>query len=315
MQFQRICPNCDTELVGPYCYECGQKEPERITWLTFGNRFFERYLDIEHGMPHTFWQLLTKPGETTRAYLEGKRASYSDPVKYALITISIVVIFLLNTDTMLDFIEGMQDGMRGEQARGTTNSQKIMHDVNNMFLQYMQIWMAGFVPLFAFFAWLFFKRSKLNLAEHFVFQCFVYGTQNIATFPCWILMWLLPSESGYFLGVSMMIYIGYLFYAFADFYRGNTATTIFKALATYVVSYIVFMIILMLAFGTYIVYMIKTKKLDPKEFAEESKKNMKIKSRKKGSKSSSDSTKKRAFATELLPRTDYVISAETIQMS
>jgi hypothetical protein len=253
------CPNCDALLLGPYCQECGQAVPKRITWRSFTDRFFERYLDIDQGIPHTFLCLLKNPGDTTRGYLNGQRKRYSDPVKFMLIAVSVVTLLLLNTKVMTEYTSGFSAGFSGQS--GTKPSKEILafqQDLYNIILSYMQVWLIAFVPIATYFNWLIFKKIKYNLAEHFIFMCFVYGMQNWIGLPFWILCAFFDSYTIQFLVISTFLSVSYSIYAcFSFFQPKNKLTGVVQSISAILLSYTSFLIAFIVAMGIYVVIQIK----------------------------------------------------------
>ncbi|OCX51684.1 hypothetical protein BEL04_16845 [Mucilaginibacter sp. PPCGB 2223] len=75
------CLNCGAELQGHYCHDCGQenltlKEP---FWHFLGHSI-SHYFHFDEKFFNTLVPLLTKPGQLTLAYLDGKRTKYLQPV-------------------------------------------------------------------------------------------------------------------------------------------------------------------------------------------------------------------------------------------
>src|SRR5579872_5029552 len=74
------CLNCGTALVGPHCHQCGQHAHVHRTLTAF-------FHDLAHGVFHLegkLWRtiplLVWRPGELTRRYIEGQRASFVSPI-------------------------------------------------------------------------------------------------------------------------------------------------------------------------------------------------------------------------------------------
>lgn len=85
------CPNCATPLQGPWCHACGQKGEEyhRSIWHLTAEAF--------EGLTHfdgRFWQTLprlaVRPGQLTRDYLDGHRASQIPPFRLFLVVLLLV---------------------------------------------------------------------------------------------------------------------------------------------------------------------------------------------------------------------------------
>ena len=88
---QKICLNCGTELIGPYCHGCGQAAHVHRHLMAF-------FHDLAHGVFHfegkvwrTLPMLAWRPGELTREYIDGRRARYVSPI--ALFLFSVFLLF------------------------------------------------------------------------------------------------------------------------------------------------------------------------------------------------------------------------------
>jgi len=87
------CANCGTALNGPYCSNCGQKASDlhRPFWWILGE-FMDSVFGYDSRTFRTLWLLFAEPGEFTRRYNAGQRASMLPP--FRLFLIATVVFFL-----------------------------------------------------------------------------------------------------------------------------------------------------------------------------------------------------------------------------
>ena len=87
------CANCGTALNGPYCSNCGQKASDyhRPFWWIAGE-FLDSVFGYDSRTFRTLWLLFAEPGEFTRRYIDGKRASMLPP--FRLFVIASLVFFL-----------------------------------------------------------------------------------------------------------------------------------------------------------------------------------------------------------------------------
>ena len=87
------CANCGTALSGPYCSNCGQKASDyhRPFWWILGE-FLDSVFNYDSRTFRTIWLLFAEPGEFTRRYVAGQRASMLPP--FRLFVIATVVFFL-----------------------------------------------------------------------------------------------------------------------------------------------------------------------------------------------------------------------------
>jgi hypothetical protein len=85
------CPNCHTTLAGAWCYACGQRGEEfhrsiwRLTWEAL-----EGVTNLDGRVWQTLPRLVLKPGELTRDYLDGHRATQIPPFRLFLIVLVLV---------------------------------------------------------------------------------------------------------------------------------------------------------------------------------------------------------------------------------
>ncbi|MBI1210755.1 MAG: DUF3667 domain-containing protein [Alphaproteobacteria bacterium] len=87
------CANCNTALQGPYCWNCGQKASDyhRPFWWILGE-FMDAVFSFDSRTFRTLWLLFGEPGEFTRRYNAGQRASMLPP--FRLFVIASFLFFL-----------------------------------------------------------------------------------------------------------------------------------------------------------------------------------------------------------------------------
>jgi len=81
-----VCLNCHARLRGQYCGHCGQRSRNRLIsiWQLLQEAFGD-LLELDSRLWRTLVPLLTKPGQLTRDYLEGRRARYMPPFRTYLV--------------------------------------------------------------------------------------------------------------------------------------------------------------------------------------------------------------------------------------
>ena len=84
---EKICLNCNAELTGRFCHQCGQEnlEPKDSVWGLISHFFY----DITHfdgKFFSTLRYLVWKPGFLSREYISGRRASYLNPIRMYVFT-------------------------------------------------------------------------------------------------------------------------------------------------------------------------------------------------------------------------------------
>ncbi|MFL6830819.1 MAG: DUF3667 domain-containing protein [Sphingomicrobium sp.] len=85
------CLNCGAPLAGPFCHECGQHAHVHRTLRSFFHDFLHGVLHFEGKIWRTLPLLAWRPGELTRRYIDGQRASFVSPI--ALFLFSVFLTF------------------------------------------------------------------------------------------------------------------------------------------------------------------------------------------------------------------------------
>lgn len=132
------CLNCNTELTGKFCHECGQKaDTHRITAQHFiTHDLVHGVWHIDKGIFYTFKQALTRPGYAAKEYIDGKRVKFYN-IFYIILMLLAFTLYL------------------GTFAKEYNDHAFLIKATYLMF-----------VPLYAIAGLLFFPRLKYNFFEH-----------------------------------------------------------------------------------------------------------------------------------------------------
>jgi Protein of unknown function (DUF3667) len=85
------CLNCGTALAGPHCHHCGQAGHVHRTLTAFWHDLAHSVLHFDGKLWRTLPLLAWRPGELTRRYVAGQRASFVSPM--ALFLFSVFLMF------------------------------------------------------------------------------------------------------------------------------------------------------------------------------------------------------------------------------
>jgi Protein of unknown function (DUF3667) len=88
-----VCLNCATPLVGPHCHQCGQAAHVHRTLTAFWHDLAHSVLHFDGKLWRTLPLLAWRPGELTRRYVAGERASFVSPM--ALFLFSVFLMFAI----------------------------------------------------------------------------------------------------------------------------------------------------------------------------------------------------------------------------
>ena len=89
---RKPCKNCNSELVGLYCSECGQKNSQLLSIKETLKEFTDNVFSFDTRFFITLKYLITKPGLLTTEYWLGRRTKYLPPLRLYLV-MSLVYFF------------------------------------------------------------------------------------------------------------------------------------------------------------------------------------------------------------------------------
>ena len=72
---ESVCLNCGTPLVGSHCHQCGQRAHVHRTVTAFFHDLLHGVFHFEGKIWRTLPMLAWRPGQLTRRYIDGQRAS------------------------------------------------------------------------------------------------------------------------------------------------------------------------------------------------------------------------------------------------
>jgi hypothetical protein len=113
------CLNCGTLLMGPHCHACGQRAHVHRTLGAFFHDLLHGVLHFEGRTWRTLPLLAWRPGQLTREYIDGKRASYVSPIALFLFVVflSFALFSMLRGPQSLQPNAGDVDKLRAAYAQ------------------------------------------------------------------------------------------------------------------------------------------------------------------------------------------------------
>lgn len=91
---EKVCLNCNAELHGRFCHECGQENVQlrRPIWAIPGI-FLSTTFNLDSKFIRSLKYLLFRPGYLSKEFVDGKRSSYHQPIRMYLVT-SFIFLFI-----------------------------------------------------------------------------------------------------------------------------------------------------------------------------------------------------------------------------
>ena len=181
------CQNCNTVLQGKYCSNCGQSaETHRINIHYLWHDIQHGLLHMDKGILFTTKELFTRPGNSIREFLEGKRVKHFKPISLVLILAGIygLLFHFFKINMFADYVV--------ISGSGTGSGEKVIQI--NEFIEKASEWIAQHyailallqIPIFTVGTYLCFRKAGYNFVEHLIINTFLVGQRlilHIITFP------------------------------------------------------------------------------------------------------------------------------------
>jgi hypothetical protein len=200
------CQNCNLIICDNFCGNCGQKSTVHRYSL---KHFVEHDLihgiwHVENGIVFTIKELFTRPGHTIREFINGKRVGY-----FSFVTLLLLILGI--SHFLSEYAQVKLSDLMPESSKGA------MNDLQEFTKRNPKTMLLITIPFYSIFSFLWFRKSKLNLTEHFVLNSYKTVGESLLG-----LLFLIISIFYTNIKVLIIIYsiIGFfaLFYAFW-FYR------------------------------------------------------------------------------------------------
>lgn len=104
------CLNCGTTLIGPHCHRCGQHSHVHRSLGAFFHDFAHGVFHLEGKLWRTIPLLVWKPGDLTRRYIDGQRASFVSPIALFLFCVFLMFsVVEMSSPTINTNFKGSKD--------------------------------------------------------------------------------------------------------------------------------------------------------------------------------------------------------------
>lgn len=246
------CKNCNQKTVRNYCSNCGQASnihPINFQYLV--HELQHGFLHVDKGILFTLKELFTRPGDSIREFIEGKRVNHFKPV------ISLVIILATVYGLLAHYFNIEVMDTNTINISGNYNLFEDMLKINKWITDHF-VWITLLsIPIYSLGTSVAFKKQNFNFIEHIVLNTFLAGQKlavHILTFP---LVYLLKtnSYSDSFDKLLTLIDFVLLVWTYKYFFNQDSKwRTTWLAIMSYFINILVFTL---LAIGTVaIVYLI-----------------------------------------------------------
>lgn len=252
------CQNCETQYKGNYCPECGQSATEFNKPIKF---LFVDIVGNIFAFDTRFWKtivsLIFKPGTLTANYVQGQRARYMPPFRLYIFTSFFVFLLLsiyvnkeveIDEDSWTEISSTLKKKLKDEAAvlnssesqnlKNEDEKEKVIETVLkvidnpsaylNRYIKYVSWSMFLLMPIYGFYLWLFFFRSKRYYYSHLIFALNQHSFVFLFFVGLIFFQLLWPNRSIYpelYLGYIVPVY---LYLGIRKFYKKGWFASLFR---------------------------------------------------------------------------------------
>ncbi|MEL6697109.1 MAG: DUF3667 domain-containing protein [Bacteroidota bacterium] len=239
------CQTCNKRILhsSAFCPHCGaQQVRERLTvWMLVQN-LYSKVVNFDFTFFRTTYWLLTQPERVTLGYIQGVRKIFNPPIQYALIILSLYGLFQYFFADFLDQI-GLEtsfnnyDGSPEEQERN-----KKIAPVIQWLRSRSQFLTFSIIPFMGLLSTLFYRKNKLNLAEHLVISIYAISFTLLPVVLAGVL--LAPFHSPLALDIYVNLTVISTFVGFSWIYYRSLKGFILNPTIIFIISFLILTAIL-----------------------------------------------------------------------
>lgn len=214
-----------------FCTNCKQNlKPKRIDGHYILHEI-EHVLHFERGILYTVRELLIRPGENIKNFINENRSRLVKPIIFIIVTS--LIYTLINHFFHIEQSYIKIDGAKDSQFNAINNWVQSHYGYSNII-------MGGFI---AFWLKIFFKKYDYNFFEILILLCFVLGMEMLM----FSVFAIFEGVTKYHLmQIAAVIVFVYFSWAVGQFFDKNRAMSYFKAFISYILGMITFGISIMI---------------------------------------------------------------------
>ncbi len=251
------CQNCNQDLNGNFCSNCGQKKYSKIDKKYIFDEIQYTFLHFNKGFLYTLKSVFINPGKTAKEFIDGKRVNHYKPILFLFV--------LSGISTFITYkIIGLKEIMTGYYANKNANAVEnanILTSIFNFITDYSTLLMVAFVPFLAIATKIAYRKMGNNYYEHVVMNTFLLSFYTLLSFILvYPVMYFLKNFSPSIIvslsSYSMILYpIIYVFF-FKEFYKQlSLKSVIFKSVLISILILVQYLALIIL--GTVLILILK----------------------------------------------------------
>jgi len=255
---QELCKNCHQVHQGNFCSHCGQKtKTVRLDSSYIKDEVKYTILHVNKGFFFTVKELFTRPGETIKEFIEGKRINHYKPLLLVFVLAGINGFLSLQ----LDFSSMIQQygGQTQQNAKFMQEYSKVMH----WFFAHYAFMEILALPIVSLVSWLSFKKWGYNYIENIIINCFASGQRLVFGIFSILLYIVLPKNAVMQMGGFMaLITFGLTIWTYASLYKNHDSKAILLRILLFIFLLLLVGFLLIVIFSLiFVIYLHKSGKI------------------------------------------------------
>lgn len=255
---QELCKNCHQVHQGNFCSNCGQKtKTVRLDWHYIKDEANYTFLHFNKGFMFTVRELFTRPGDSIREFLHGKRIKHYKPLLLVFVLAGINGYLSMKLDLI-----GMMKELNATQTmndEAVAQYTKVMH----WFFAHYSLFEILALPIVSFASWLSFKKWGYNFIENIIINCFATGQRLIFSTFCLLLYFVIPNDLTAKISViTGFITFGLTIWIYATLYKDKEGSALFLRILLFLFLLFIFFLVILIIFSLlFAMYLHKTGKI------------------------------------------------------
>jgi hypothetical protein len=227
------CQNCNEIITGNFCANCGQKTSiHRYSFKHFiKHDLIHGIWSIDKGIIFTIKELFTRPGHSIRDFINGKRVGY-----FSFVTLLVIILGVSHFIGEYSHVK-LSDLM----PESSKESMNVIEEFTN---ENPKLALLLTIPFYSVFSFLWFRKSKLNLTEHFVINSYKTVVESIIGLIFIIITVIYTNQKGLMTIYSFSVFFSllYTFWYYKQFFSayGYSKTSLIIRSLGSVFSYMFF---------------------------------------------------------------------------
>ncbi len=260
------CINCFAELSenDKFCGNCGNKIlSSRITLKSIFHEFMDKFFSLDSKFFITVKDLLIKPEQVIKSYLQNNRTKYLTPMSFLIIGGLLGSFFsYLTINDYLGAIDYSSFDVSSEAQKNNPMYENFPHTMRRAFelsQKYYSLILFTSIPIIALISKIvFYNNKQYNFAEHIILYSYSYAQYLILSYVFIPFFLFNKNIINQFSFLTIFFIVAYHFYVLKRFFDLGWMSMLKKTLLFILVGLAFYFVISIIIGIVFIIYLIKT---------------------------------------------------------